>query len=112
MNHPDLDRKHITDAMKVRYGKLSARRDELDNEIEDLRKRREIVDQQMAEILCPFAVGDRLVKGGVGDEVEVSTILPFMSSGYRLFVKKIRKNGLVYVNETELWDDRHWAVKS
>ena len=63
-----------------------------------------MVEQSIAEELCPFKTGDR-IKSSTGDECFVADIL-YRSYGnpfYRFTIRKIKKDGSPYSNTSHLY---------
>lgn len=69
-------------------------------------------EQEIAEHLCPFSVGDRILTKD-GEEREVAKIsYSHYGEGYQLKVYKIKKNGEPYKDSNYVWYDEGYTKKS
>ena len=61
-------------------------------------------EQKVADFLCPFKVGDRVLNGN--GEVEIIDVVYFSewSKDYGFAVKRIRKDGQPYVYRSSVYD--------
>ena len=113
MNHPDLDRKHITTEGKAQYEHAATNYEYLAKQIEALQDQKREYLEKMVEIICPYKVGDRLIQQGSA-EVEITRILPPKHEGmmsYRLFGRKVKADGSLYKNEHAIWGTTYWELK-
>ena len=81
---------------------------DIEKEIDHRLNIRRELRQQLADANCPFIIGEKVINKR-GDKAEVIRIKwSCFSEGYKLVVKKIKKNGDLYQNESEAWHSDQW----
>lgn len=92
-------------------------KEEIRSANEVINKKRDYIQQtqrEIAEYLCPFEVGDRVISGD-GEEAEIASIsYKAYSPGYTFTVFKIKKDGSPYKNSSNVWWDieKYTAITS
>lgn len=64
-------------------------------------------EQQLAYLLCPHVVGDRVINNR-GEKAEVTEIRYGGSKNYQFFVKRIKNNGDLYIKQKLSYNFEGW----
>ena len=68
------------------------------------------IRQQLADLTCPFVVGDKVIDNeGNHKAVVIRIKWTSWSEGYEFFIKKIKKDGGLFANESKVWDPSKWS---
>jgi hypothetical protein len=70
-----------------------------------LKERRESLQQEYAELVCPYAVGQRLSAQGGRKTYEVTAIgwNPWRDQSWEIRGRRVRKDGTLGVREMTIW---------
>ncbi len=87
---------------------------EINDNIEALNEDRLACEQVIADLSCPFNVGDRIISRG-GEKAEVFKIYyysPWMDEkiSHKIDIKKIKNNGELYQHPSTPWQDEEWRL--
>jgi len=102
--------------MSDRLKEIAEELDAIGRVLEVTLAQRKKLRQESAEIKCPYRIGDRLTRiYGTGqrvDRVEVSAIRwSDWRDGYRIIAKKIKKDGGLYMQDSELFSAESWKLE-
>lgn len=99
-----------------RIKELASEERRICDKIQVLQRELDCVRQEMAQLDCPYEVGDRIIYEG--DEAKTFVVVaikpePFRSykTKYRLEVAQIKKNGEPYAVTREVWNPARTRLK-
>ncbi len=87
---------------------LKTEADILKCEIELMNNQLKKVRQNIAELLCPFEVGDRIVNTEERSQKAVIYSIRSGWKGFEVTVNKIKKDGDLYKYTNDLWKPEKW----
>ena len=81
----------------------------LDQDIDNLLDMRSKLRQEVADLVCPFKVGNKIIdmkknKGGI------TGIYWNYDNSYKLFIKKVKKDGGLFVNDCRVYNCDSWEL--
>ena len=94
----------------VKLSSCESVHDVLSKRISELSEERYAVSLRIAELLCPFKVGDKIIDlSGVKAVVTRISNKYGSKTAYQMFIRKIKAGGEPFKNECEGWRDG-WSL--
>ena len=95
--------------LEIKVNEISKEITALRSEIQLKQKNKQELENKIAELICPFKIGDKLVRQNYPDKKAVIAKITLNFSGsFRLIIRKIKKNGEFYVNTSVVYECEKW----